>query len=74
MRFALLLLLAGCATLNTAGMTEACKSSYNACLNSCPDAPRQGGLDSPIARPPADLQIDVASCTNACNERARNCK
>ena len=69
-----LLLLTSCATLNTAGMSEACKSAYNACLNGCPDAPRRGGIDSPIAHPEADLQIDVASCTNACNEKARKCK
>lgn len=70
---AAVLLLSACATLNTAGMSEACKSAYNACLNGCPDAPRQGAL-TPTPKPPSDLQIDVAACTNDCNERARKCK
>jgi len=67
----LLLLVVSCATLNTAGMSEACKRSYDACLNTCPGAQQPG---APNTRMMSDLQIDVAACTNECNERAKTCK
>ncbi len=35
----LLLVTSSCATLNTLGMSPACRDLYNACLNSCPQAP-----------------------------------
>jgi hypothetical protein len=67
----LLLALAGCATLNTAGMSEACKRLYDACLNTCPTALSPM---NPTSTPNTNLQIDVAACTNDCNDRARRCQ
>jgi hypothetical protein len=67
MRLTLLLLLASCATLNTAGMSAPCRDLYNACLNTCPTAnPR-------VPPSQSSMQIDVAACTNDCNEKARSC-
>lgn len=68
MRAILLLLISGCATINTAGMSESCKRLYDACLNTCPGAVRG------VPPPTSDLQIDVAACTNDCNERAKKCQ
>ena len=42
MRTVLVVLLSGCATINTAGMSESCKRLYDACLNTCPGAARGG--------------------------------
>lgn len=64
----LLAVLGGCATLNTAGMSESCRRLYDACLNTCPGATRGG------PPPTGDLQIEVAACTNDCNERAKKCQ
>lgn len=66
----LLLALAGCATLDTLGMSPRCRDEYNACLNGCPDAstPQPGSLGNRQLRP------DVASCTFRCNERAQSCR
>ncbi len=69
MRALLLLLISGCATINTAGMSESCKRLYDACLNTCPGA--VPGVPPP---PTTELQIDVAACTNDCNERAKKCQ
>lgn len=68
MKAMLLLVLSGCATINTAGLSGSCKRLYDACLNTCPGA-AQGS-------PPrmSDLQTDVASCTADCNERAKHCR
>lgn len=68
MRVALLLMLSGCATIDTAGMNESCRRLYDACLNTCPGAARGG--------PPqlGDLQTGVAACTDDCNERAKKCR
>lgn len=60
---------AGCATLNTSGMSEHCRRLYNACLNNCPNASTPG----PEVISP-DWRVDVAGCTNDCNERARTCR
>ena len=71
MRVTLLLLaLGGCATLDTLGMSSRCRDSYNACLNTCPDAstPQPGSLDNQQIRP------EVAACTFECNERAKACR
>lgn len=64
----LLLVLPGCATLDTLGMNERCRDAYNSCLNSCPSAatPAPGELKN--------LRPDVAGCTFECNERARQCR
>ncbi len=72
MRALLLLLTSGCATINTAGMSESCKRLYDACLNTCPGAAR----GAPPARPTTgpSFQIEVASCTSDCNERAKKCQ
>lgn len=72
MRWLVLLALSGCATLNTAGMSEHCRRLYDACLNTCPSslpAPPVGTNLTTVSP-----QFDVASCTNDCNERARACK
>lgn len=63
-----LVLLSGCATLNTSGMTESCRRLYDACLNGCPDArsPAPGQLQ--------EWRMDVASCTDDCNKQARKCQ
>ena len=69
-RLTALLLLAstGCAPLFLAGRSEQCRRNYDACLNGCPQpAQTQPGHT-------ADLQIDVASCTNQCNEKAQSCR
>ena len=68
MRTVLVVLLSGCATINTAGMSESCKRLYDACLNTCPGAARGG------PPPTSNLQIEVAACTNDCNERAKKCQ
>ncbi len=68
----------GCATLNTAGMSEPCRDVYNACLNRCPRPPRVEGsnLDglskSPVGGP--NLDIGTASCTQKCNDDQKSCK
>jgi hypothetical protein len=57
----------GCAPLFLAGKSEECRRAYDSCLNGCPQ-PSQN--PDPYVK---DLQIDVAECTNACNEKARHC-
>lgn len=69
MRLGLLLcasLLGGCAPLNPLTMREPCRTLYNECLNGCQKTtpPRSG---------PTEWQIDLASCTNRCNDQARAC-
>ncbi len=61
--------LSGCATLNTSGMSEHCRRMYDACLNGCPNARTPG---PEVVTP--DWRIDVAECTNACNERGKSCR
>lgn len=69
--FLLAAALSSCATISTAGMTEHCQRLYNACLNSCP----QGSSVQPAGTMTNGMpQMDVASCTHACNQRARECK
>ena len=65
-------MLTSCATLNTSGMSEPCRNLYNACLNLCPGASTRNppGTNLNTQR----LQIDVASCTNDCNGRAKQCQ
>jgi hypothetical protein len=74
--FCALLLLCSCAALNTMGMSESCKNQYNACLNGCPDAARMGSPEPPPTAPGTnhDLNPQIASCTDACNKAANNCK
>lgn len=81
MRLAWLLSLASCATLNTSGMSDSCRTAYNICLNQCPSA--QAGARRPLDNqngPAArwdttqPLMVDVASCTNKCNEGAKLCR
>jgi hypothetical protein len=65
---AVLLVSASCATLNTAGMSEPCRTLYNLCLNNCPSAaPPPPGQDP-------STQIEVASCVAGCNERSKACR
>jgi hypothetical protein len=73
MRTAWLLLLCSCATISTSGMSDSCKNTYNACLNACPEAPRQGAVNPNL---PDNHRIDpgIAACTAECNERAKKCK
>ena len=70
----LVLALSGCATLNTAGMSEHCKALYNACLNTCPGAQREGRQEPNIRRLPNSAEVDTAQCVNRCNEQGRACK
>ncbi len=57
---------AGCATLNTMGMSPQCRDLYDSCLNGCPKPNNRMGDH-------VDLDINTASCTNACNEQAKQC-
>jgi hypothetical protein len=66
----LALLFASCATLNTAGMSDSCRRLYDACLSACPGA----APGSPPITPGPNLQIEVAACTQACNDRAKQCQ
>lgn len=61
----------GCATLNTAGMSEHCRRMYDACLDACAKA--QAPRPMPSSGNNMNWQIDVASCTNECNQRAKSC-
>lgn len=68
-----LLVLARCATLNTMGMSESCKRLYDACLNTCPGATAAAQVSTGF-KANQGWQVDVASCTDDCNGRARDCK
>lgn len=59
---------ASCAPLHLLGKSEHCQKMYDACLNSCPK-PKQS--PDPYVH---DLQMDVAQCTQQCNEQANRCK
>ncbi|MBL8937689.1 MAG: hypothetical protein JNM69_24210 [Archangium sp.] len=72
MRALLLVLLGGCATLDTSAMSESCRRLYDACLNTCPGAARGSLPARPTTGP--SFQIDVASCTSDCNDRAKQCR
>jgi len=61
-----------CATLNTSGMSEPCKRLYNACLDNC--AKSQPPQPMPSSGNNMNWQIDVASCTNSCNQQAKRCQ
>jgi hypothetical protein len=65
-----LLATTGCATLNTAGMSEPCKRLYNACLNGCPNA----AAPSPAALNSMPVRTDVAQCVDECNKQAKSCQ
>ena len=55
-------------------MSDHCRFQYNACLSRCPTAtPNPAGDTAPHAAPQQD-QLDVAHCTQACNEQAQSCK
>ncbi len=71
MRRAFLLLLSlplACAPLNTATMSDKCRGEYNACMNACPQPAPNFPPDK------ANLQIDQASCTDACNKKSAACR
>ncbi|MEW6432662.1 MAG: hypothetical protein AB1730_14255 [Myxococcota bacterium] len=63
----------GCATLNTSGMSEHCKRLYDACLDSCAKS-RPPPLPTQSVGNNMNWQIDVASCTDGCNKRAKSCQ
>lgn len=71
-RLSLLLVGAGlaCAPLRLTGKSEHCQRMYDACLNACPQPPRA----DPIAPKYNDLQIDIAACTDRCNQDAKKCQ
>ncbi|MBS1150562.1 MAG: hypothetical protein H6Q89_2260 [Myxococcaceae bacterium] len=73
MRGLFLVLLCSCATVSTAGMSESCKKDYHACLNSCPEAPRQGAVSSNTVES-RNFQTATAACTDACNQQSKKCK
>jgi hypothetical protein len=73
MRIIAFLLLSSCAALNTIGMSEHCKTAYNACLNGCPDAARMGSPTPPPTAVQNDINPGIASCTSVCNDQARSC-
>ncbi len=75
------LLLLSCATLDSATMKEPCAVAYNACLNRCPSADsRSRRPEEPQTGPESrtdtlrPLMIDVASCTQGCNDEAKECQ
>ena len=74
MRIIALSLICSCAALNTAGMSEPCKVSYNACLNGCPDAPREGSPTPPPTARTNQVNPGIADCTARCNKQADSCK
>ena len=81
MKRALLLLLTSCATLNTDAMSASCRALYNRCLNRCPPAETSSrrAVENPNG-PPArwdtsqTLMVDVATCTQQCNDEAKLCR
>jgi hypothetical protein len=75
----LLVLALGCAPLSASTMTERCRDIYDACLDGCRPPPGPPGVrpgETNTIAPPhdRDWQIDVASCTNSCNESAKTCR
>jgi hypothetical protein len=63
----------GCATLNTSGMSEPCKRLYDACLNSC-ERSKLPPSSPPTSGGSPDWQMDVAKCTDDCNKQAKSCQ
>ena len=57
--------LAGCAVLNTAGMSPSCRDSYNLCLDGCPKPP---------SIPTHDIDVETPACVEQCNQNARTCQ
>ncbi|HUJ26635.1 MAG TPA: hypothetical protein VLW85_11495 [Myxococcales bacterium] len=55
-------------------MTEPCRQQYNACLSRCPTATPNPAGDANPHLVPQQEQLDVAHCTQACNEQAKSCK
>lgn len=71
------MLLAACAPLNTATMSEPCRYQYNACLSRCPTAsanPAGDTLATVEQQQRAQEVTLVSNCTQACNEQAKSCK
>ncbi|MDX2013891.1 MAG: hypothetical protein SFW67_27085 [Myxococcaceae bacterium] len=66
----LTVVLSGCATIDTAGLSEACRRLYDACLSACPGV-APGSI--PVS-PGPNTQIEIASCTQDCNDRAKACR
>jgi hypothetical protein len=63
-------MLMSCAALNTAGMSDSCRRLYDACLSSCPGV----APGTPPVQPGPNTQIEIAECTQACNDRAKACR
>jgi hypothetical protein len=73
MRLSMLLLaLTACATISTAGMSDYCRTRYNACLNACPAAARRGEPNP--AQPIDNVDLANSGCTATCNDQAKTCK
>lgn len=70
-------LMCGCATLNTSGMSETCRNTYNACLDTCQAPPRASNRfpEGPASDKPQNTEVDfdTPGCVSECNERAKNC-
>jgi len=72
----------GCATLSTSGMTPACRTYYNACLDTCPRPARGPNADMPprangersYPQQGFDLDASIAACVEQCNEQGRRCE
>lgn len=65
---------AGCATLNTAGMSEHCRRLYDACLDSCAKSRLPPPAPASATGNALTWQTEVASCTDACNQQAKACQ
>lgn len=82
---AALVMLAGCATLDTSAMTPLCRDLYNACLNGCrrespvtvgDNAVPPGGSSRRDGDPVGTNWADSGTpgCVSGCNDRAKRCK
>ncbi|RYZ42080.1 MAG: hypothetical protein EOO71_09305 [Myxococcaceae bacterium] len=72
-----LLVLSGCATLDTSNMSPSCRSRYDACLNSCQPPswaalriPQDSEQGQSVGRTP-DTQ--TPGCVDECNQQAKSC-
>jgi hypothetical protein len=73
------MVLSACAPLNTLTLSEACRDTYNACLDTCRGT--DGHVTAPIdSTPPGNAgnsnqwRPGLASCTDDCSKRANSCR
>ena len=84
-----LALISSRAAVDQSRLSEPCRALYNACLNACPQGNGRTRGTGTLSGPTGDaintqygtprgnntnLQIDVAQCTNRCNEEVKDCR